>query len=253
MVHALLLDLDGVLYVGDAPIAGAIQALDALKQANIAIAGVTNTTTQSKRQLAAKLARLGLAFSLKQLFTPAALACARIGEHTAALYVRESLHEDFAGIKEEQEHPDFVVMGDIGGEGYAPEVLKEIFLHVMDGASLLALHKNRFWAKPDGLHLDLGVFVAAVEYATGCKAEVLGKPSPAFFHAICDQLGVAPAEAVMVGDDIESDIKGAQGAGLRAILVRTGKYRADFAAKSGIQPDLTIDSIADLPASLAKV
>ena len=98
--------------------------------------------------------------------------------------------------------------------------------------------------------LDLGTYVAAIEYATDKEAKVLGKPSAFFFHLICKQLGVRPEEALMVGDDIESDIGGAMDAGLRTALVKTGKYREDFAKQAGIKPNLTLPSIADLPDAL---
>jgi len=250
-VKAVLLDLDGVLYIGDQPIADAADTVNRLRDSGLKLAGVTNTTTQSRRAIAEKLGKMNIPLVQNDIDTPAALAIRRIGEQSAKLFVRDSLREDFSGVREDDKHPDFIVMGDIGGEGYPPELLKNIFAHVMDGAGLLALHKNRFWQKPDGLHLDLGVFVAAVEYASGKNAEILGKPSAEFFHGICRRLGVAPNEALMVGDDVESDIGGAQQAGLKTALVQTGKYRKDFVRKSGIRANLVLPSIADLPDALA--
>ncbi|RME80405.1 MAG: TIGR01458 family HAD-type hydrolase [Zetaproteobacteria bacterium] len=249
-IRAVFLDLDGVLYIGDDPIDGAAEAVARLRAAGLKLAGLTNTTTQSRRQIAEKLARLGIPLSEKDLFTPAALARARIGRRRVRLFVRDALREDFAGIQEDAAHPEVVVMGDIGGEGYPPEALREIFLAVLDGAELIALHKNRFWKKPDGLHLDLGAFVAAIEYATGVEATVVGKPARAFFLGVCQALGVSPEEALMVGDDIESDILGAHKAGLKTALVHTGKYRADFAERvmraHAFRPDLELASIAEL-------
>jgi len=247
MIKAILLDLDGVLYVGDKVIADATYAVQKLRDMGFRLAGVTNTTTQSRCKIAEKLTGLGFDFSPEDIDTPAALAVARIGKKRARLVVRDGLREDFSSLSEDVKRPEVVLMGDIGGEGYPPELLREIFEHVMNGAKLLALHKNRFWQKPDGLHLDLGVFVTAIEYATGQQAEVLGKPSKAFFHGICQRLGVLPDEALMVGDDIESDIGGAREAGLKTALVRTGKYRADFVKQSGIKANLVVPSIVDLP------
>ena len=250
MIKAILLDLDGVLYVGDKVIADATYAVQKLHDMDFRLAGVTNTTTQSRRKIAERLTGLGFDFQPGDIDTPAALAVARIGKLRARLVVRDGLREDFSSINEDPKRPEVVLMGDVGGEGYPPELLREIFEHVMNGAKLLALHKNRFWQKPDGLHLDLGVFVAAIEYATGQQAEILGKPSKAFFHGICERLGVAPHEALMVGDDIESDIGGAREAGLKTALVQTGKYRAEFVRDSGIKANLVVPSIADLPDAL---
>jgi len=247
MIKAILLDLDGVLYVGDKPLADAAYAVQKLRDAGYNLAGVTNTTTQSRRRIVEKLTGMGFAFGPNDIDTPAALAMSSIGKRSVRLFVRDGLREDFDGVREDAKHPEVVVMGDIGGEGYPPELLREIFMHVMQGAQLLALHKNRFWQKPDGLHLDLGVFVAAIEYATGKQADILGKPSKDFFHAICRRLKVPADQALMVGDDIESDIGGARDAGLKTALVQTGKYRADFVKKSGIKANLVLPSIADLP------
>ncbi|MDQ6957645.1 MAG: TIGR01458 family HAD-type hydrolase [Mariprofundaceae bacterium] len=246
-MKAILLDLDGVLYIGDQPLPDAAWAVRRLCESGFKLAGVTNTTTQSRHTITEKLAEMDIPLAEDQIHTPAALAMARIGNKSARLFVRGELREDFSGVREDENQPDFVVMGDIGGEGYPPETLREIFLHMMNGTQLLALHKNRFWQKPDGLHLDLGVFVAAIEYATGRKAEILGKPSADFFHGICRSIGTDPAQTLMVGDDVESDIGGAKDAGLKTALVQTGKYREDFVKQTGIRANLVIPSIADLP------
>jgi HAD superfamily hydrolase (TIGR01458 family) len=121
----------------------------------------------------------------------------------------------------------------------------------MDGAELIALQKNRFWMTPSGLSLDVGPFVTALEYAAATEAYVVGKPAPGFFDTTLATIPAEPWRSVMVGDDVESDIGGAQRAGLTGILVRTGKYRDDAVRASGVVPDAVIDSIADLPALLA--
>ena len=254
-LEAVLLDLDGVMYVGERPIAGADRTLAALRDAGYGLRGITNTTTMSRRAIADKLQRMGLQLAERELATPAALAVQAIGDDGATLFIRDSLREDFAGIREDDSHPAWIVMGDPGGAGYPPESLQRIFRLCMDGARVLALHKNRFWQKPDGLYLDLGAFVAAIEYATGTTATVLGKPAPDFFRAVCADLGTEPGHCLMVGDDIESDIGGAMNMGMRTALVQTGKYRQERVQRimheQGIRPDLTLPSIADLPEALA--
>jgi HAD superfamily hydrolase (TIGR01458 family) len=113
----------------------------------------------------------------------------------------------------------------------------------------VALQHNRYWRRADGLVLDVGAYAAALEYATGHEAVVVGKPSPDFFKAAIADMGVQ--RAVMVGDDVEADVGGALAAGLAGILVRTGKYRDDALAASGVTPTAIADSIADVPALLA--
>jgi len=95
--------------------------------------------------------------------------------------------------------------------------------------------------------LSAGPFAAALEYATGKEAEVIGKPSPGFFLGALREMGAGPREAAMVGDDIVTDIGGAQFCGMKGIQVRTGKYREEVVRRSGITPDLVIGSLADLP------
>jgi len=249
-IKAVLFDLDGVLYVGDRMIPGAVESVQDMLDLNLPVAGLTNTTTQPKPAIAEKLAGFGIPILASDIYTPAALAVQAIGECSAKLYVRDSLLVDFQTIRMDNDSPDFIVMGDLGGDGYTPDLLHDIFHATMDGATLLALHKNRFWQKPDGLHLDIGPFVAAIEYATGKEAMVLGKPSKDFFYGVCTALKIKPQEALMIGDDIESDIGGAQGAGLKTALVQTGKYRAGFVTATGIKADLVLPSIIDLPDAL---
>ena len=139
-----------------------------------------------------------------------------------------------------------MIIGDLG-PAFSYDVLNHAFRQVMDGAEQIAPQKNRYWKRADGLSRDVGPFVAAIEYATGRDAYVVGKPAKSFFEQVPASVGVDASAAAMVGDNIESDIGGALQAGLAAILVRTGKYREDHARATGIQPTRVVDSIADVP------
>jgi len=252
-VRALLLDLDGVLYVEDEPIAGAQDAVGRMRREGLALRFVTNTTAHSRAQTLGKLTRLGFALDEDELVTPAALAvrhCHDAGHRRVALVMNDEVKDDFAGLEESDRHVDAVIMGDLGS-AFGYDVLNRAFRHVMDGAELIALQKNRYWLRADGLSLDVGPFVAAIEYATGREAYVVGKPAPGFFREVLGDLGVNAADAAMVGDDIESDIGGALRAGLAAILVRTGKYREEAVRASGIEPTATAATIAQVPALLS--
>lgn len=249
---ALLLDLDGVLYVEGEPVAGATEAVGALREMGLGLRFVTNTTARSRGQTLEKLGGFGFQVEADELVTPARLArihCEQAGHRRVALIMNDAVKADFEGLEEASEEVDAVIMGDLG-EQFGFAILNRAFRLVMDGAELIALQKNRFWLTSDGLSLDAGPFVAAIEYASGKEAFVVGKPSAGFFDSVLDGLGRATDEVAMVGDDIESDVGGALEAGLRAVLVRTGKFREDFVAQSGISPTATIDSIADLPTAL---
>jgi HAD superfamily hydrolase (TIGR01458 family) len=248
-VGAVLLDLDGVLYVEGEPLPGAQESVARLRDAGLALRFVTNTTARSRPQTLEKLLDLGFELQEGELVTPAALArrhCADAGHRTVALIMNEDVKRDFTGLEESDEGVDAVIMGDLGQQ-FGFGILNHAFQLVMDGAELVALQKNRFWLTVDGLSLDAGPFVAAIEYATGKEAYVVGKPSAGFFDTILADLGVERAKVAMVGDDVETDIGGALDAGLAAVLVRTGKYREDFVRDSGIEATATIDSVAELP------
>ena len=249
-VRALLIDLDGVLYVEGRALPGAAEAIEALRAAGLTLRFVTNTTAHSRAATLEKLRRLAIPVAAEELVTPAALAvrhCSERGHRRVMLLMNDEVKADFEELREDDSAPGAVIVGDLG-EAFGYAALNRAFRCVMAGAELIALQKNRYWLRADGLALDVGPFVAALEYATGRAAYVVGKPARGFFEEVLSGLGATPEAAAMVGDDIESDIGGALDAGLAAVLVRTGKYREDRVRESGIEPTATIDSIAGLPA-----
>jgi HAD superfamily hydrolase (TIGR01458 family) len=251
---ALLLDIDGVLHVGDEPLPGAIGALEQLREQAGGVRLVTNTTSKSRRAIAEHLRALGFDLAEEEVLTPAALAvahCRRRAYGRVSLMVGDSLREDLEELEAaaEDEPADAVVLGDLGS-GFTAETLNAAFRRLIDGAELIVLQHNRYWRRADGLALDVGAYAAALEYASGAEPVVVGKPSRKFFHSALDQLAAEPAAAVMIGDDIEGDIGGGLDAGIASILVRTGKYREDAVAASDVVPSATVDSVADVPALL---
>jgi HAD superfamily hydrolase (TIGR01458 family) len=168
-----------------------------------------------------------------------------------ALIMNDEVKGDFAELQEADVECDAVIVGDLG-EAFGYDVLNRAFREVMNGAELIALQKNRYWMRADGLSLDVGPFVAAIEFATGREAYVVGKPARGFFEQVLADLGMRAGETAMVGDDIESDIGGAMRAGLATVLVRTGKYREDRVRASGIGATAVVGSIADVPALLGR-
>ena len=251
-IAALLIDLDGVLYVEDKRVPGSLEALRRLRDAGLALRFVTNTTAHSRDRTLEKLTRLGFAVADRELVTPAALAvrhCHERGHERVALVMNEEVKRDFAALQETASDAHAVIVGDLG-PAFGYDVLNHAFRQVMDGAELIALQKNRYWMRADGLSLDVGPFVAALEFATGTQAYVVGKPARTFFTEVLSDLGATPAATAMIGDDIESDIGGALNAGLPAILVRTGKYREQQVRESGIEPTVVVESIAAVPSLL---
>ncbi|HET7478288.1 MAG TPA: TIGR01458 family HAD-type hydrolase [Rubrobacteraceae bacterium] len=245
-IKGLLTDLDGTLFVGEDPVPGAREAVEEIKSAGIHLRYVTNTTRRPRRAVAEQLRALGFEVEDREIFTPARAAAGLIGGKSCLALVDESLHEDLEGVSLTGEHPEYVLIGDLG-KGFTYERLDAAFRRLMDGAELVALQKNRYWQTSDGLSLDAGPFVAALEYASGKTATVVGKPERGFFALALREMGLEASEAAMIGDDAEADVAGARRAGLTGIQVRTGKWRPGT-EESGA--DLTLDSFADLPRAL---
>ena len=181
-----------------------------LRRRELVLRFATNTTSRPRRQIHARLRRLGFDVELDEIVTPAALAvrhCEERGHRGVALLMGDAVKEDFAGLREDG-RIDAVIVGDLG-DAFGHRVLNRAFRQVMDGAELIALQKNRYWLAPSGLSLDVGPYVAALEYAASVEALVVGKPAHAFFASALDGMRVPPERAAMVGDDVESDIGGA--------------------------------------------
>lgn len=245
----LLLDIDGVLHVGDEALPGAARTLEQLAEAGVPVRFITNTSTRTPEALGEKLRSMALPVNDKEIFSAVSAALrhlARSGAGRIWPVVGDGIRPVFADWPIDTANPDCVLIGDIG-PSWDHKLLERIFGALMQGAELVALHRNRFWQTGNGLRLDIGAYVAALETATGRPATVVGKPDPAFFALAAADFDAAPSEIVVVGDDIDSDIGGAQAAGMRGLLVQTGKYRADFVARSGVTPDGVIAGIQDLP------
>ncbi len=256
---ALLLDLDGTLYTDAGPIAGAWEAVAALRRRDIPFRFVTNTTRRSRAGLVERLRSYGFTVEPEEVFT-SVLAGVRLlqdrGARLVAAFVAPATLEDLRAFElaggtaggRPARVPDAVVMGDLG-DRWTPALLNEAFRYVLDGAALIALQKDRYWLGATGLELDAGPYVAALEYATGLEATVCGKPRPSFYAAALAGLNLGPdVQAAMVGDDLWADVAGAQQAGLEGWLVRTGKFREDVLARSGVRPDRVLTSVAELAA-----
>ena len=254
--RAVLLDIDGVLAVSWRPLDGAIDALGAIKKARLPYVLLTNTTSRSRASIAKVLSGAGFPVSPDHILTAPAMAATYLRTHRpdakVLLLNSGDVGKDLAGIHlvGPQERPDIVLVGGAGPEFSYP-ALNHAFQHLQHGADLMAMHDNLFWRTADGMQLDAGAFLTGLQQAASTEVEVLGKPARSFFASALDQLGVAAADAVMVGDDIEADVLGAQALGITGVLVRTGKYQ--LGAENGVDgtpPDHVINSIADLPTLL---
>jgi HAD superfamily hydrolase (TIGR01458 family) len=255
-IRGVLLDIDGVLHVSMQPIPGAADTLRWLDQHGYATCFVTNTTTSSRAALVQKLQAIGLPIAEDRVMTAPVATAGYIRQHYPGkrvwLLTKGDTAEDFWGIDLVQDHADLVVIGG-AEELFTYEAMNHAFRMLMDGAQLLATHANLYWRAQGGLQLDSGAYVRALEAATGQHATILGKPDRAFFEQALRSINIPAYEAMMVGDDIENDIGGAQHAGLRAVLVCTGKHNRNSPLLERIMPDAILESVRELPEWLEKV
>jgi HAD superfamily hydrolase (TIGR01458 family) len=250
----ILLDIDGVLHVSGEPIPGAADAVRVLRAHGHRLRFVTNNTTRARAGLARELQAIGIELAEDEVSTtPIAAGKLLEGMRVLALTMA-SVREDLAAhVILVEDGAEAVLLGGADetpetGEVFAYEKLNRAYAVLRDGARLVCLHKNRWWQTAAGPQLDAGAFVAGLEYAAEVEAEIVGKPTAAYFESALAELDATPSESVMVGDDVEADIGGAKRIGMRGVLVRTGKFRPAALAEADPQPDAVLDSIAELPA-----
>jgi HAD superfamily hydrolase (TIGR01458 family) len=249
---AILLDVDGVLHVSGQPIPGAAAAIRRLRADGHRLRFVTNTTTRSRARLAEELRGQGIELADEEVQTTADAAVSALRGRRVLALTMQALVADLDGIELVGDGAEAVLLG---GADETPETnlvfsymnLARAFAELELGAELYCLHRNRWWQTARGPLLDAGAFVAGLEYAAQVEAVVLGKPSPSYFNAACEALDADPELTWMVGDDLESDIAGAQALNMRTVLVRTGKFRPDTVEASRVRPDGIVSSLGMLP------
>ena len=246
-VRGFLIDLDGVLYVGDRAIRGAQEAIESLSEKKYMFRFVSNTTRKCRKTIADRLSSMGFDIPVENIFTPSLAAVAFIEnsqKKRCFLLTTGDVYHDFEDtcLCDPTGSVDYVILGD-AGDNITYGSLNTAFRHLMKGADLIALENDRYWMAPDGLSLSAGPFVQALEFASGKKATIVGKPSKTFFELALRDMGLRADEVAMIGDDILTDIGGACRMGMRGILVRTGKYRKETEDNARVKPDCVIDSI----------
>jgi HAD superfamily hydrolase (TIGR01458 family) len=251
-VEGVLLDIDGVLTVSWEPLPGAVDTLAWLRAHGVPFRLITNTTTHTRADLSRTLSAAGIDVSSDDVVTAVVATGAYLREaHPGArVFVLSDgdARADLEGVRlvDERETADVVVLGG-AYEGFDYPTMNRVFRMLMDGATLVAMHRNLYWRTSEGWQLDGGAYVAGLEEATGASAVVCGKPAEGYFTSALAQIRVSAERAAMVGDDLENDVLGAQAAGLLGVLVRTGKFREEDLDRAGGRPDAVLDSVAELP------
>ena len=251
MANGVLLDIDGVLAVSWKSLPGAAETLGWLTEQGLPYRLVTNTSSRSRRQIAELLADAGVEVDPSAILTAVTSAARYLDEHhrgAGCLVINEgALGEDLENIEMSEAGSAAVVLLGGAGPGVGYRELDSVFKLAIDGVPVVALHRNTRYETAEGPALDMGAFIVGLEAAAGIEIPIVGKPAPEFFRAALDDLAVGPADALMVGDDIGSDVRGAQAIGITGVLVRTGKFRPSDLNGPGEAPDHLIDDIGHLP------
>lgn len=243
----VLIDLDGVIRIGDEISPDAPEFLGYLEKKHIPFYIISNSTRNTGEDIRLILKNSGIDFNINAMTTvDATVSFIKSKNFRVSVYCYENVKASFEGFIND-DNPDAVVIGDLG-DGWSYDVLNEIFNKVRNGAEMIAMQKNKYW-KPDGVKtcLDAGSFIAALEYASSKQAELIGKPSPHYFGTALKMLNRKHEDGfIMIGDDTETDIAGAQALGGTGILIYTGKTKFPLPAGHQIKPDFEVMNLKEV-------
>lgn len=252
---ALLVDMDGVMWLGGELIPGSVEAIASQLATGTQIVFVTNDSRTAAAAHAERLRQAGLEVTEENVvtsaLTTATLAADRAPGCAAFIIGTDAFRDEVtnAGLRilstDDDGKADLVLIGGDQDFGYAE--LRSAITAVIGGAALIASNRDRTLPMPDGLWPGTGAIVAAVEYSTGVSAEIGGKPERHLFDEALGRLEGAK-RPVMIGDRLDSDIAGAQGAGLETILVLSGVATVEELEGSDVKPDHVVGSLAELSA-----
>ncbi len=246
-IKAVFFDLDGTLYFREKPIEGAIETVDYLKSKGYICRFLTNTDSKKPSQIFDRVKNMGFNIELEELFTPVTASVKFLKRNKEAkIYalVSDNIINEYEEFNKSLESVDYIIIGDCRDK-VSYDSLNKAFKLIGENTEILALQKGKYFYDKTGKNLDTGSFVAMMEYATGKSSKVLGKPSESFFNILLQDLNLEPSEVLIIGDDIATDIVGANNIGSIGALVKTGKYIDQVKLDAGT-PDLVLDSVADL-------
>jgi len=242
----ILIDFDGVIRLNQKPATDADKFLKFLSQNNIPSYIISNSTLKTGKGITQFLIDNNLPSEIRAM-TAADATLHYVKEYykKVSVYCVDEIKQLFNNYIDD-ENPEAVIIGD-NGEDWDFKMMNEIFNKVYSGAEFVAMHKNKFWYPEGKLSLDAGAFINAIEYASGKEAILIGKPSPIYFQSALDLLGFPKgSDFIMIGDDVDSDIAGAQQAGGKGILIYTGKTKYPLDDETKIKPDFEAQNLKEV-------
>jgi HAD superfamily hydrolase (TIGR01458 family) len=249
-IDGVLLDIDGVLAVSWEPLPGGIEALGWMRSNDVPFRLITNTTTKTRSDLAETLRGAGFDVADDEIVTAVVATAEYLRTHHAGqpcfVLSDGDAGDDLDGVELGRVDDAEVIV--LGGayDGFSYPMMNRVFRRLIDGAALVGMHRNLYWLTNEGLELDAGAYISGLEEATGREAVICGKPTGPYFESALAMLGVPAERALMVGDDIVNDVRGAQVLGIRGALVKTGKFLPGDLDKVTEPPDFVLETIAEL-------
>lgn len=260
-IRVVIFDLDGVLYRGEEPMPGAIGTVERLRAGGRRVFYATNNSTRTRADYVARLRAFGLPCELDDVVTSAYATARYLIEKrlrperaliVGAAGLREELREAGAIAGEHAVRPfgagpagppaDMVVVG--LDQTFTYDALAEAQRALLAGAHFIAANKDLRYPVEGRLLPGAGAIVAALEAASGRVAVCVGKPEPYMFQEALCRAGATGAEAVVVGDSLETDVLAAHRIGAVGVLILTGVTTEEsLAASDGVIPDHVIDRL----------
>ncbi|MCK4637333.1 MAG: HAD-IIA family hydrolase [Methanomicrobia archaeon] len=246
-IKGIIFDIDGVLEFQGKIYDGAIETINSLRDKGIVLRFLTNSTLKSRKSCADKLKKRGFRIFEEEIITASyatALYLKKLNPKSCwVMLEREGLNE-FRDFTQNMEKPEYVVVGD-NRSNFDFNHLNKALRLLLKGVKLIAMTPGLVDASMGQLELDVGSWAQMLERASGVKAVYVGKPNPYVFELALKSMNLDRSEVVMVGDQISTDIKGANNVGMRSILLKTGEFD-ERDLNSNIKPDFIFDSIRDI-------
>ena len=250
-IKGILSDIDGTLYFKGVPIPGTIDTINKLRDLGIKLLFFTNTDSKSPKTVLKILKDYGFTINEEEIYTPIIALKEFLSKHpnkkSYFVTTREVEHE-FQNVPqvEGDEVPDNVIIGDFH-DNWAVNRLNEAFKYVFKGANLLGTQGNKYYLDHNGEPIiDTGSFVQLIATAANITPKIFGKPSKEYFLQALEKINLSENKVFVIGDDIESDIQGANNANIKSILVKTGKGQFYDPNKTQIKPFMVIDSFSSI-------
>ena len=250
-LRALVIDVDGVLWSGDHALPGTRAFFDFLRARQIVLTIATNNSARPASEIIERLASLGVQVSESEVLTSAhatALYLPRIAARGARVLVVGG-----EGLKGEMTRAGYVLVDQnadvvVGGVDWTLtyDKLKRAALEIRHGAKFVGTNADKTYPSTEGIIPGAGAILAALQAATDVAPIVIGKPERAMFDIAVEKMGAPREGTATLGDRLDTDIEGAQRAGLKSILVLTGVTTRQVLAQSRIQPDLIFDTLDTL-------